>query len=92
MAKVVVIGEVEDTAVWEKNFRTHVDLFRSFTVNKPVHYAIGEGNRVAVLLEPQDLNAFMKGMETEENVRAMDQDGVKRETVSVHVMDKSVDV
>ena len=91
MPVVVVTADVENGTTWEERFRTHVDLFRSYTVSKPVRFAI-EGNHVAVCFEPDDLDAYMKGMESDKTAEAMAHDGVKRETVKIHVLDKSVDV
>ena len=48
MPKVIVAAQVKDSAVWEKNFGTHADVFRSMGVTKPVHYAVNPGNDVAV--------------------------------------------
>ena len=42
MAKVIITAEVEDVAHWERNFRTHGDLFRSQTVTTPVGIAVQE--------------------------------------------------
>ena len=92
MSKVVVTAQVEDPVKWEKNFRTHGTLFRSQTVNKPVSFAIIEGNHVAVCLEPDDLDTCMKILGSPATVEAMTFDGVKRETVKVFVLDKELKV
>jgi len=63
MPKVVVTAQVEDPVKWEKGFRTHGDLFRSETVTKLITFGISEGNEIAVCFEPDDLEAFSKGME-----------------------------
>lgn len=47
---------------------------------------------MAVCFEPDDLEVYMKSMESDETAQAMAHDGVKRETVQIHVLDKSVDV
>ncbi len=92
MPKVVVTAEVEDLAKWEEMFRTHGDLFRSQTVTKPIDFATMEGNQVAVSLEPNDLDAFMKIFHSPATAEAMATDGIKRETVKVYVMDKEFKV
>ena len=92
MPKVVVIAEVEDLVKWEEGFRTHADLFRSETITKPIHFATIEGNQVAVCVEPDDLDTFMKGMDSAATAEAMASDGVKRETVKVFVLDKEFKV
>lgn len=92
MPKVVVTAFVEDSAKWEEGFRTHVDLFRSQTVTRPIHFAINEGNEVAVCIEPDDLGAFLSALGSAATAEAMAFDGVKRETVKVFVLDKDLQV
>ena len=89
--KVVVIAEVEDPKKWERNFRTHGDLFRSQTVKKAVDFAI-VGNKVAVCLRPKDLDTFMKIFQSPATADAMKVDGVKRETVQTFVLDKRLEL
>ena len=92
MARVVVTAQVEDAVKWEKSFRTHGDLFRSQTVTKPINFAIIEGNMVAVCAEPDNLDTFMKILNSAATADAMTADGVKRETVKVFVLDKEFKV
>ncbi len=92
MPKVVVTAEVEDLVKWEEGFRAHADIFRSEAVTKPIHFATIEGNQVAICVEPDDLDAFMKGMDSPATAEAMASDGVKRETVKVFVLDKEFKV
>jgi hypothetical protein len=92
MPKVVITAQIEDPDKWEKGFRTHGPLFRSQTVSKPISFATIAGNQVAVCAEPDDLDAFMKGMESAATAEAMAFDGVKRETVKIFVLDKEFKV
>ena len=92
MARVVVTAQVEDAVKWEKGFRTHGDLFRSQTVTKPINFATIEGNMVAVCAEPDNLDTFMKILNSAATADAMAADGVKRETVKVFVLDKEFKV
>ena len=92
MARVVVTAQVEDAVKWEKSFRTHGDLFRSQTVTKPINFATIEGNMVAVCAEPDNLDTFMKILNSAATADAMTADGVKRETVKVFVLDKEFKV
>ncbi len=87
MAKVVITAEVEDLTKWEEGFRSHGDLFRRQTNTKPISIATNEGNEVALIFEPEDLGTFMKLLESD-GPAAMANDGVKRETVKMFVMDK----
>ncbi len=88
MPKVVVVGQVEDTAKWETEFRTHGEHFKNMGVTGSIGIAINDGNEIAACFEPADATKFLQMMDTPENVAAMEQDGVKRETVKVYVMDK----
>lgn len=90
MAKIVLTAEVENTEKWEKAFRTHADLFKKMGVATRYDYAIGKGNTVAVCAEAKDAKAFLKSLESPENVAAMKNDGVKRDTVKVFVVDKNL--
>ena len=88
MPRVVVTAHVADTVKWEAGFRTRGDLFRSETVTKPIAFGISEGNEVVVCFEPDDLEVFLKGLESSATADAIAVDGVKCETVKIYVMDK----
>lgn len=93
MPKVVVTAQVEDSVKWEAGFRTHADLFRNvLAVTAPVYFAMNDGNGIAVYSETDNLETFMKGMESPATAEAMAQDGVKRETVKVYVLDNEFKV
>ena len=66
--------------------------FRSETVSKPIHFATITGNEVACCFEPEDVDTFLKGLDSPETAKAMAFDGVKRETVKVFVLDKEFKV
>ena len=87
MTKVLITAEVEDLVAWEEAFRSHGDLFKRQTVKKPIDIATKEGNEVAVIFRPKNLETFMSILETE-GPEAMANDGVKQETVKVFVLDK----
>jgi hypothetical protein len=87
MHKVVVIGEIEDAAKWEKGFRTHGDLFKSQTVTNTSFQVTGD-NKVVVCFEASDIDTYMKILDSPQTAEAMAHDGIKRETVQVHVLDK----
>jgi len=86
---VIVTGEVEDPARWEAGFRTHGDLFRSMTVQEPIHFTTA-GNDVAVTMEPEDMGAFGRVTESQETADAMASDGFKREGMKMFVLDKEL--
>ncbi len=92
MPKIVVTAQVEDPVKWEEGFRTHGDLFKSQTVTRPINIATIEGNEVAVCFEPDDLDTFLKILDSPATAEAMEFDGVKRETVKVFVLDKQFQV
>jgi hypothetical protein len=55
-------------------------------------FATIAGNHVAVCAEPDDLDTFMKVLDSPATAEAMAFDGVKRETVKVFVLDKEFKV
>jgi hypothetical protein len=55
-------------------------VFRTYTLRGPIQYTI-TGNEVALIMEPESLDAFTRAMESQATVEAMALDGVKRETV-----------
>lgn len=87
MPRVVVVAGVEDLAKWEEGFRTHGDLFKNQTVTS-CQYSMNEGNEVAVLFEIDDLDTYMKVLESAATAEAMAFDGIDRETVKIFVLDK----
>lgn len=91
MAKVVITAQVENGKKWEKAFRTHVDLFREQTVISPVSIGVS-GNEVALLFKVRNLDKYMKLMDSQETADAMKMDGVKRETVKIHILDKELEL
>ena len=90
MTRVVLTAQVENTASWEAAFRTHRDLFRDFGLASVYEYGIGENNEVVVVVEVSDSDAFIETLGSPENVAAMKNDGVRRETVKVFVVDKEL--
>ena len=91
MPRVVVTADVEDLAKWEDGFRTHGELFRKQTVNKPIHFATSGKNQVVVLFEPDDLDTYLQILDSDATAKAMNFDGIKRETVKAVVLDKEFD-
>ena len=91
MAKVIASAQVEDGSKWEEGFRTHGDLFRKQTIGKPISFAVN-GNEVTILFEPDDLDTYLKILDSPETHDAMAFDGVKRETVKIAVLDKELNL
>ena len=89
MPRVVITAEVDNLVTWEKGFRTHGDLFKQMGVST-MEYATVAGNRIAVCGETADLAAYMKIFNSPATAEAMAVDGVKRETVQLFVLDKTV--
>jgi hypothetical protein len=87
MVRVVITAQVEDSAKWEKAFRTHGELLRSMS-SAVTYFAATGKNEVALYAEPADLRRYLKVLESPATAEAMAQDGVKRETVKVFVLDK----
>lgn len=92
MPKVIITVEVEDPAKWEEGFRKRGDLFRRQSISKPVHYTMRDDNHAVACFEPDDLEFYLKELNSQETRDAMAAEGVKRETMQVAVLDREVAV
>ncbi len=91
MPRVIVTAQVADASKWEQGFRTHGDLFKSMTVNKPIHFNVSAQNEVVICFEPDDLDKYLEILDSQANEEAMAFDGVKRDTVKILALDKEFD-
>jgi hypothetical protein len=89
MSTVIVTADVKDGKQWAERFPTHLDIFKQYTIKKPVRFAV-EGNHVTICFEPENLDSYLKSMKSDATAKAMANDGVKRETVKIVPLDKSV--
>jgi len=87
MPKVIITADVEDATKWEAEFRTHGELFKRQTVNV-CHYSLGKDNQIATCFEMDDLDTYMKLLDSPETAEAMKSDGIDRDTVRIFVLDK----
>ena len=92
MSKIVATAQVEDSAKWVEGFRTHVDLFKRYTVNSTIHFTANENNEVAIIFEVNDVDKFFEELESPATAEAMSLDGVKKDTVKMYVLDKELNV
>ena len=90
MAMVLITCQVEDAEEWERQFRTHGELFRQQTISR-VDIGHAEDDHVAGVFHVADLDAYMEILESPETAEAMENDGVKRDTVKVFVLDRRFD-
>jgi hypothetical protein len=88
MPKVIITAQVENTMKWEEGFRTHAELFKAQTINKPIGIGIGEDSHVALYIEMEDLATYLDLMNSDQTAEAMAFDGVKPETVKMFVLDR----
>ena len=91
MPKVIATAQVKDAAKWEQGFRTHGELFKSMTVNKPIHFNVTPQNVITICFEPDDLNKYLEILDSRATQEAMEFDGVKRDTVKIVPLDKEFD-
>jgi hypothetical protein len=87
MAKVILTADVEDGVAWERSYRTHGDLFRAAGLGS-FDYSVGKDNHVVMCTEVADVDAYMDFISSAATQDAMKNDGVKRDTVQVFVLDK----
>jgi hypothetical protein len=88
MVRVILTAQVEDSAKWEKGFRTHGELFRYGTGTNVIYFGMTDKNEVALYGETSDLGKFLETLGSPATAEAMAHDGVKRETVRSFVLDK----
>jgi hypothetical protein len=87
MARVIITAQVEDSAKWEKGFRTHGELLRTMSATV-VYFTTTDKNEVAIYAEPSDVGKYLEVLGSTATAEAMAYDGVKRETVKTFVLDK----
>ena len=93
MARLIMIGEVEDSESWEAHFRSHRDLFSTIYPQmgmNVIHFTTTEDNRFVLCSEVADVEAWFATLDSDEIKAAMAEDGVKRETVQVYVLEKEL--
>jgi hypothetical protein len=87
MAMVILTADVENGAAWERSYRTHGDLFEAAGLGT-IHYNVGDNNHVVMCTDVDDVEAYMDFIGSKSTQDAMKNDGVKRDTVKVFVLDK----
>jgi hypothetical protein len=91
MYRVIITAKVEDSTNWESSFRSHKRLFDEYTATA-VHFTASNKNRIVILWEVTDLDAFNARLNAPEASAAMASDGVKRDSVKVYVLDKTLEI
>jgi hypothetical protein len=87
MTMVILTADVEDGAVWEREYRTHEDLFEAAGLGA-MHYSVTDDGHVVICTDVDDVSAYMEFINSQSTRDEMKNDGVKRETVQVVVLDK----
>ena len=57
-----------------------------------VQFTASDENEIAILWEVDDASKFLALVDTQATADAMELDGVKRDTVKIHVLDKAFDL
>jgi hypothetical protein len=89
MAMVILMADVEDPDIWEREYRTHSHLFKAAGLGA-MHYSVNDEGRVVICTDVDDVGAYMEFINSQTTRDAMKNDGVKRETVEVVVLDKQL--
>lgn len=87
MPKIILTADVKNGKKWEKAYRTHSDLFKAAGIGT-VDYTVDDDDHVVMCTEVDDVKAYMEFVKAESTQDAMKNDGVKRKTVKVYVLDK----
>jgi hypothetical protein len=89
MTMVILTADVEDATHWEREYRTHGDLFKAAGLGT-VHYAVSGDGHVVMCTDVDDVAAYMEFINSKSTQDAMKNDGVRRETVEVVVLDRKL--
>lgn len=89
MAKVILTAKVKDGTSWESAFRTHGEMFRKAGLGT-INYTIEDHNLVVMCTDVDDVDAYKAFVASDETRAAMKNDGVKRKSVKLHVLDKEL--
>ncbi len=92
MKKVIISAKVEDSAKWERNFRSHTDMFKEANLSRPIELSANDKNEIAMCAEPKDLNKYLELLRQPRTTSAMREDGVKGDTLKGFVLDKEIAV
>ena len=87
MPMIILTADVEDGESWEEAYRTHGDLFEEAGI-ETVYYTVGDDNHVVMCTEVDDVDAYMDFVFADATQEAMEDDGVRRETVRLYVLDR----
>jgi len=88
MPIVILTADVKNGAAWERAYRSHSDLFKAAGLG-PFHYSIDDDDHVVMSTEVDDVDAYMDFIKSKATQDAMKNDGVKRKSVKVFVLDKT---
>ncbi len=89
MTMVILTADVEDANQWEREYRTHQELFRAAGLGA-MHYTVNDDGHVVICTDVDDVSAYMDFINSQPTRDAMKNDGVKRESVKVVVLDKKL--
>lgn len=91
MPRFVAIYQVEDAARWEAGFRTRGPMFKDWTGVGTFHFTVSDAGQVVQYGEfVADMEEVTRSMQSPEGVAAMVADGVKPETMVIHILDKEL--
>jgi hypothetical protein len=88
---VVLTAHVKDPAKWEKGFRSHTELHRRGPTQL-IHYTVTQNNDIVMYSETENVDEYLKYIRSPEVAKAMDEDGVDRDTLKVYPLEKEFEV
>lgn len=89
MTMVILTADVENASNWERQYRTHGDLFKAAGLGT-IHYSVTDDGHVVMCTDVDDVSAYMEFINSASTRDAMKNDGVKRESVEVVVLDRNL--
>lgn len=93
MTRIVATAQVKDVVKWEEGYRAHATMLREILgVTKTVHFTTNsETIEICINAEPDDLEHYLKMVQSPEVAEAMDKNGVLRDTIKFYILDKQLE-
>lgn len=89
MAKVILTARVKNGKKWAKAFRSQGEFLRSAGIGN-VDYTVTDGDFIVMCTDVADVDAYLTFIKSDATRAAMKDDGVKRKSVQVYVLDQQL--
>ena len=91
MTRIILTARVADADAWKAKFRTRGALFGAATGRSPLSFTCDDDNHVAICIDVDDPELFLKTMASEEHRAAQAEDGIIEGSIHGFVLDKTLE-